>query len=49
MENLPAESDFAGNRFQNGVPDMPVKDYETALRYYIDALGFKKFSLPLRT
>ncbi len=39
---MPSKEDFAANRFQKGVPDMPMKDCEAALRYYIDVLGFKK-------
>jgi uncharacterized glyoxalase superfamily protein PhnB len=39
---MPNPEKYAGNRFQKGVPDMPVKDCEAALRYYIDVLGFKK-------
>ncbi len=36
------KDDHARNRFQKGVPDMPVKNCEAALQYYIDVLGFKK-------
>jgi len=39
---MPTKEEYAANRFQRGVPDMPVKDCEAAIRYYVNVLGFKK-------
>jgi uncharacterized glyoxalase superfamily protein PhnB len=38
-----AEDDrFARNRFRKAVPALPVKDCAEALRFYCEALGFRK-------
>jgi steroid delta-isomerase-like uncharacterized protein len=33
---------YASNRFQKGIPDMPTKNCEASIRYYVDVLGFTK-------
>jgi uncharacterized glyoxalase superfamily protein PhnB len=35
-------TEFAANRFKKGVPCIPVKDCDEAIRYYCEVLGFKK-------